>query len=119
MSSSHGSLENIILNAIWNFEEVQQELISVSDIQSKINAINIDQQWAYTTVKTVMDRLVDKGIINRVKQGKKFFYRSVNSRVELGKESIIKIARQYYNNDLEALYNAVLQIREETLLLVK
>lgn len=118
MNSSHGSLENIILNAVWNTEEHMENPISVAEVQGKINNIN-DQSWAYTTVKTVLDRLVDKGLIDRIKNGKKYFYKSMVSRDELGKKSIKKLAKQYYNNDIRTLLRAVetvLKEEKETLL---
>ena len=116
INSNHGSLENTILNAVWFMEENEQDIISVSDVLERINIVS-NQKWAYTTVKTVMDRLVEKGIINRIKNGKKYFYRSVYSREEMGRRSIEKIARQFYNNDIDALMKAVEAIRAEVMVL--
>ncbi len=112
MHSSHGSLENTILNAIWFMEETNREIISVSDIQNRINLLN-KQNWAYTTVKTVMDRLVEKTYITRLKKGKKYYYRSVYSRDEMGRKSILKIVKQYYNNDMESMLEVVKTLNKE------
>ena len=43
----------------------------------------------------------------RYKQGKKFFYKSVSSRDEMAQEAIKKLARQYFNNDMESLARAI------------
>jgi predicted transcriptional regulator len=114
MTSKHGMLENIILNAVWHTESHMDNPISVSAVQDKINELNQSKNWAYTTVKTVLDRLVDKGLIDRIKQGKKYLYKSIIPREELGRQAIKKIARQYYDSDMGLLLKAIEKIcREE------
>jgi len=115
MNRRHGNLENIILNALWKIEENDQLLIDVSNIQAEINSAR--QQWAYTTVKTVLDRLVEKSHIERVKQGKKYYYRSTTSRINAGDTAIKKVAKQYFNNDIEEMIKAANKILEETLVI--
>ncbi|MBR6163927.1 BlaI/MecI/CopY family transcriptional regulator [bacterium] len=104
---THGSLENEILNAVWSIEENEAEAstISVNEVQDSINQTGNIR--AYTTVKTVMDRLVDKKILNRQKKGKKFFYNSAFSRKEMAKTAIRHIAGQYFNNDIRSFMNAL------------
>lgn len=96
----YGDFENIILNAIWHLEENEKDIVSVLDIQTRINTVE-SKEWAYTTVKTVMDRLVQKALISRLKQGKKYFYKSSFSRHEMGEMNIRKIVKQYYNGDMQ------------------
>ena len=43
----------------------------------------------------------------RYKQGKKFFYKTVNSRSEMAHKAIKKLAGQYFDNDLVKLMRAV------------
>jgi len=105
MILKQGNLENIILNAVWNLEECGQEVIDVASVQLKINTGS--QQWAYTTVKTVLDRLVEKDLITRIKQGKKYFYKSTVKREILGERAIKNLADQYYNGNIEDLMKAV------------
>lgn len=100
MEYKYGDFENIILNAIWYLEENEKDIVSVADIQTRINTVEV-KEWAYTTVKTVMDRLVQKALISRLKQGKKYFYKSSYSRFEMGEMSIRKVIKQYYNNDMQ------------------
>lgn len=105
MSSSHGTLENEIMNAVWSIEEgfydTNQSEISVSDIVKFFNQTGL--QRAYTTVKTVMDRLVDKALLVRVKSGKKFYYSSTSTRRESANAAIKRLAGQYFNNDIKML----------------
>ncbi len=96
----YGDFENIILNAIWHLEENGKDIVSVADIQTRINTVEV-KEWAYTTVKTVMDRLVQKALISRLKQGKKYFYKSSFSRFEMGEMNIRKIVKQYYNGNMQ------------------
>lgn len=117
MNIKNDSLENIILNALWYLEDNYYDLIDVSSIQIKINSNN--KKWAYTTVKTVLDRLVEKKIVSRVKQGKKYFYRSRLSRVLAGEAAIQNLLNIYYNGKIEELLKAVEKVQNEMFLAVK
>lgn len=101
MDLKQGDLENIILNALWDLEGDGNERIFVGDIQEKIKSPS--KKWAYTTVKTVLDRLVDKEIAVREKDGKKYLYRSVVDRDEAGILALKKVVRQYFKNDVNEL----------------
>src|ERR1700733_2910522 len=98
MDLKQGDLENIILNALWDLEGEGADRIFVGDIQDKIRTAQ--KKWAYTTVKTVLDRLVDKELALREKEGKKYLYRSVVKRDEAGVLAIRKVIRQYFRNDI-------------------
>jgi len=101
MIIEQGSLEKIILNALWSLEENNQPFISVSDIQNLINRETRGRSWAYTTVKTVLDRLVDKKVILREKQGKKYYYESKVSRENAGRDAMKKLVENYFNGSFE------------------
>lgn len=107
MGYTHGSLENEILSAVWSMEENEEleDIISVSEVLESIN--NNGNVRAYTTVKTVMDRLVEKNHLERYKRGKKFYYKSTSSREAMAKNAIKKLARQYFNNDIRSLMQAL------------
>ena len=109
MSTSHGTLENEIMNAVWSIEETisknSTDSISVSDVVEYIN--NNGNTRAYTTVKTVMDRLVEKALLVRTKNGKKFCYNSTSSRRESANIAIRRLAGQYFNNDVRMLMKAI------------
>lgn len=106
MSYTHGTLENEILNAVWSMEESGMKgEISVSEVLDSIN--NNGNVRAYTTVKTVMDRLVEKNLLKRQKTGKKFCYKSVETREKMAASAINKIAGQFFNNDMRSFMKAV------------
>ena len=106
MNYTHGSLENEILKTIWMLDEMDESDVSVNEVQEIINRNSVSAR-AYTTVKTVMDRLVEKNMLVRYKQGKKFFYKTVSSRDEMAQEAIKKLAGQYFNNDMDSLADMV------------
>lgn len=107
MAYTHGTLENEILNAVWEMEESSNisKNVSVSDVLDRINKNGNIR--AYTTVKTVMDRLVEKKLLKRQKSGKKFCYVSVESREQMAATAINKLAGQYFNNDIRSLMKAL------------
>ena len=111
MNYSHGSLENEIMKTIWMMEEISDSDVSVNDVQDSINRTSSSER-AYTTVKTVMDRLVEKNMLVRYKQGKKFFYKTVSSRDEMAQKAIKKLVSQYFNNDMNSLAQAVAGMSE-------
>ncbi|MDD3238300.1 MAG: BlaI/MecI/CopY family transcriptional regulator [Candidatus Gastranaerophilales bacterium] len=107
MNYTHGSLENEILSAVWTMEESTEtaNTISVSEVLEDINKSG--NVRAYTTVKTVMDRLVEKDMLARYKRGKKFYYKSTSSRDDMAKSAIKRLAGQYFNNDIRSLMKAL------------
>lgn len=106
MNYSHGSLENEILNAVWSMEENNEiDNISVNEVLESINKNGNIR--AYTTAKTVMDRLVEKRLLERYKKGKKFHYKSVPTREDMAQTAIKKLAGQYFNNDIRSLMKAL------------
>lgn len=102
MLSRHGSLECAILGALWGLEQNGIYTNSVKDVY-EILANKDDEKRAYTTIKTVMDRLHDKKILLRYKEGKKFYYRTVYSRQEIIIKSITEISNRYCDGDLHSL----------------
>lgn len=66
-----GELESALLGALWD----AQQKLSVRDVQERVA-----RDAAYTTVMTVLDRLHDKGLVAREKDGKAFCYWPVLTR---------------------------------------
>lgn len=109
MDLKQGDLENIILNALWDLEGEGNEKIFVGDIQERIKTPN--KKWAYTTVKTVLDRLVDKEIAVREKDGKKYLYHSVVNRDDAGILALKKVIRQYFRNDVNEMLTCLTKMK--------
>lgn len=92
----YGILEIEIMNIIWELQELNEDVnISVSDIVNVLNENKIER--AYTTIKTVMDRLVSKGILVRYRNNKKFFYRSTLDKEEAAKKAVEAVTEQFFD----------------------
>lgn len=90
-----GKLEIDILNSFWTLTEQNEDMdISIQDIVDDLSRAGIER--AYTTIKTVMDRLTVKSILVRYKVGKKFFYKAAMDRREMTLESVKTLADQFF-----------------------
>lgn len=95
-----GSLEIEIMNAIWTILEMNDNAnIAITDVVNFLADTGVER--AYTTIKTVMDRLVSKGILARFKSGKKFFYIATINRFEATMMSIEKVANQFFDGNFD------------------
>lgn len=94
----YGILEIEIMNILWRLQEENEDAnISVNDIVQALSDNNIER--AYTTIKTVMDRLVSKGILVRYRNNKKFFYRSVMDKQEASKKAVETMSQQFFDGN--------------------
>lgn len=97
-----GKLEIDILNTIWKLTaECEERDISIQDVVDELASNGVER--AYTTIKTVMDRLTLKSILVRYKVGKKFFYRAAMNRREMAFEAISTVAEQFFDKDLTSM----------------
>ncbi len=64
---SLGELESAALSALWD----SAAPLSVREVQQRLRR----EDLAYTTVLTVLDRLHDKGLVAREREGRAFLYR--------------------------------------------
>ena len=93
-----GKLEIDILNTIWALtSEAEERDISIQDVVDELSANGIER--AYTTIKTVMDRLTLKSILVRYKVGKKFFYRAAMNKREMALEALNTVSEQFFDCD--------------------
>jgi len=67
-----GKLEQRVMAIVWN-----GDALTVRDVMTRI-----DDEPAYTTVMTTLDRLFKKGLLGRDKDGTAFVYRAAMSRDE-------------------------------------
>ncbi len=102
MNLQRGDLKNRVLNALWDLQQAEEiTLVSVNEIREQIQSGK--QQWAYTTVKTIADRLVEKGLVMRKKDALKYRYYPLVSRHELAIKAINRVMRHYFKNDVNTL----------------
>ncbi len=80
-----GSLELEIMEFMWQSRE--------TTVQQVMKIINGKRPIAYTTVMTVMGRLVDKGLLIRTREGKRFYYQAAQNRNEFLHETVRRVIR--------------------------
>ena len=101
-----GTLEIDILNSIWEMASVNDDSdISIQDVVDYLSQHGIER--AYTTIKTVMDRLTAKSILVRYKVGKKFFYKATMQREEMAHSEISRVVRDYFGGNATELIRFV------------
>jgi BlaI family transcriptional regulator, penicillinase repressor len=76
-----GELERAVMGIIWS----QAHDVSVGDVHL---ALPESQRVAYTTVKTTMERLAEKGILAQTRGGKAYLYRAAISQQELEQQIV-------------------------------
>jgi predicted transcriptional regulator len=63
-----GSLQAEVMRAMWRLDEA-----TVDDVCATLPR---SRRAAYTTIQTVMNRLLDRGLLDRRRRGKAFVYRA-------------------------------------------
>ena len=93
-----GSLEIEILNTFWNLTATDEDVdISIQDVVDELSSNGVER--AYTTIKTVMDRLVSKSILVRYKVGKKSFYKATMDKREMALDMLKEFTDNFFNGD--------------------
>src|SRR6185503_20121830 len=68
--------------------------------------------WTYSTVRTLMDRMVAKGLLRAEKAGKVTVYRSVVTRPEAQRGELLYALKHAFNNALAPMMQCLLDTRE-------
>ena len=74
-----GALEHEVLAALW----AAGAPLTPAAVQA-----GLDADLAYTTVKTILDRLHEKGMLTRVREGKAYAYSPVVEQADLAAEAM-------------------------------
>lgn len=82
-----GQLESDIMEIIWQSKGSISVRTVTQNLQKK-------RQIAYTTVMTIMGRLVDKGLLKCAKTGKAYIYQPVYSKEKF----LTRVSRQIIRN---------------------
>ncbi len=88
-------LELLCLNALWSLEQG-----SVKDVRRFVTS---SRALAYTTVMTVLDRLVRRGLITRRKAGRAFVYVPAVSRDSLRRLALKEFLDSYFESSQDQL----------------
>ena len=112
MQMRHGILEGAILTTLWKMEKENKYANTVKDVFEFINKSSSEMR-AYTTIKTVMDRLASKKILIREKRNKKFLYRTSYSSCEMIKLGLRELSAKYCCGDLNMVQYVVNLMQNE------
>ncbi|HCB11277.1 MAG TPA: hypothetical protein DEO94_03880 [Cyanobacteria bacterium UBA11991] len=94
-----GFLEMEILNTFWALTgEDDDRDISIQDVVDYLSSNGVER--AYTTIKTVMDRLVSKSILVRYKSGKKFFYKVTVDKREMALDTLKEFCNNFFDGSI-------------------
>ncbi len=80
--------EWIIMNVLWDRHPAKARGV-VERLPSSVN-------WAYTTVKTMLDRLVEKKAVKKSKQGKIAYYEPLLSRRQARRTALHMVLNQAF-----------------------
>lgn len=92
-----GELESEIMEIIWQSEEPVSVRVITEALQKK-------RKIAYTTVMTIMTRLVDKGLLKRATSDKAYTYQPAYSKDKF----LTRISRQIIKNFVSSFGDAAI-----------
>ncbi len=81
-------LELHCLRALWSLGE--------ANVRAVQQALAPERELAYTTVMTVLDRLVRKGVVGRRKDGRAFIYEAIVSREALRAIALRQLLESFF-----------------------
>ena len=89
-----------IIQAVWD-----NEPCAAPTVQEELES---HKNWHYSTVKTLMDRMVAKGLLKTEKIRNLFLYRSAITRVEAQKGEIMRAVKRAFDGALAPMMQFML-----------
>lgn len=105
-----GELERAILEVLWGSAQQPREAheaLSVREVQAELATT---REIAYTTVMTVLDRLVGKSLVEREKISRAFHYRAVHSRHEMTVDLMNSVLGEFSQDSRELTLLAFVRV---------
>jgi len=90
-----------VIKAVWDSEPC-----TAPDIQQKLAK---KTAWTYSTVRTLMDRMVIKGLLKADKQRNPTLYRSAVSRTQAQKGELLYALKHAFNGALTPMVQCLLE----------
>jgi BlaI family penicillinase repressor len=95
-----------IIKAVWG-----NEPCTAPDIQEKLQRKTC---WSYSTVRTLMDRMVAKGLLVAEKAGKVTLFKSVVTREQAQRSELLYALKHAFNGALTPMLQCLLDTEELT-----
>jgi len=93
-----------ILKAVW-----QRQPCTAPDITE---ALQKSKGWAYSTVHTLMERMVDKGLLSSEKLRRMDIYRAAVTRRQAQKRELLYALKHAFDDALTPMMQCLLETRE-------
>jgi len=90
-----------ILQVVW-----QRQPCTAPDVQETLQE---DKGWAYTTVKTMMDRMVNKGLLAVEKIRNLHFYNAAITPTQAKKNEILRTLKRAFNESLTPMMQFLIE----------
>jgi len=90
-----------ILQAVWEHEPCAAP--TVQEVLQK------EKGWAYTTVKTLMDRMVKKGLLRTERIRKLYLYRSAITRAQAQRSEIMRTVKRAFDGALTPMMQFLIE----------
>src|SRR5262245_28109317 len=92
-----------VIKAIW-----EREPCAAPAIQQQLHE---QTQWTYSTVRTLMDRMVAKGLLTAAKTGKLTFYRSAVTKRQAQRGELLYALKHAFNGALTPMVQCLLDTK--------
>jgi len=92
-----------VIKAVW-----ENEPCSAPAVQEKLLQ---PTGWTYSTVRTLMDRMVAKGVLKAKKEGKLTIYQSVVTRAQAQRGELFYALKHAFNGALTPMVQCLLESR--------
>ena len=93
-----------IIKAVW-----EKEPCTAPDIQERLHAATA---WTYSTVRTVMDRMVVKGLLQAEKLRNLTLYRSAVSREQAQRGELMYALKHAFDGALSPMVQQLIETRD-------
>jgi BlaI family penicillinase repressor len=93
-----------IIKAVWERQPCTSPAVH--------EALQAETNWASSTVRTLMDRMVAKGLLSAKKMKDHTLYRARASRLETQKSEILRALKQAFNGALTPMVECLLDAGE-------
>ena len=93
-----------ILQVVW-----QHEPCAAPTVQE---ALRESKGWAYTTVKTTMDRMVRKGFLTKERVRNLYLYRSAVTRAQAQRNELLRTAQRAFDGALTPMVQFLMESKK-------
>ena len=90
-----------ILQVVWEHEPCAAPTVQ--------EALRESKGWAYTTVKTTMDRMVRKGFLTKERVRNLYLYRSAVTRAQAQRNELLRTAQRAFDGALTPMMQSLIE----------